>query len=308
MQYPLPNLSLLHTRRREGLTRNASSAVYCLDPGWESGPCGSSVLLQRAALAAPQTEVLALRDFMLDEERVSTTPNKLGGLQARPPLSDAELRQLPVSEQWRVHRNKDGSPSGMLWRQAVHRKQCTFGAAYNFGQGNVSISNPLDWPPLIHRCLAQTKQLCVGLGVDAALYNAAHCNWYFSGKAGVDKHSDSETDLVEGAPIFSYTFLPLGSTARNFAIYSFAGKLLNEVTLHDGDLLVMQGDMQRLYKHGVPKSQAAALSASGRLNVTVRAFKKVEYADKARERPRDDEPAPKRPAATDLLGAPAQAK
>jgi alkylated DNA repair dioxygenase AlkB len=302
MQPPLPNLSLLRKLPREELTRNAHSGLYCLDSA-----CNSSVLLQRNALAAPPDEVLALRDFMIDEQRVPTTPNKLGGLQNRAPLSDVELDQLPASEQWRVHLTKDGSPSGLLWRLSVHRKQCTFGASYNFGQRNVSIPEPQNWPLLIHRCLALTKQLCGKLGVDPALYNAAHCNWYHSGVAGVEKHTDSEKDLVEGAPIFSWTFLPPEGMARNFAIYSFDGKLLNEVTLRDGDLLVMQGDMQRNYKHGVPKSQAAALRNSGRLNVTVRAFKEAGYTDNARERPRNDEPASKRPAVADLLGAPARA-
>lgn len=301
-QPSLPSLAQLRQFPRTELREDARSGLYCLDPGWEGGPCDSSVLLRRDALAAPPTEVLELRAFMLDERRVPTTPNVLGGLQKRAPLSAAELRELPLSEQWRVQLDKSGAPTGMLWRLPVHRKQCTFGADYNFGQRNASISDPNDWPYLIHRCLALTKQLCVQLGVDPALYNAAHCNLYPSGAAGVDKHADSEEDLVKGQPIFSWTFLPQQSMARKFAIYRFNGELLNEVVLRDGDLLVMQGNMQRDYKHGVPKSAAAAFRSSQRLNVTVRAFKRAGYAGEARA----EEPAPKRLAGAGLWAAGAQ--
>jgi hypothetical protein len=56
------------------------------------------------------------------------------------------------------------------------------------------------------------------LGVNPSFYNAVHANWYPSGNAGVDAHSDRETQMVKGLPIISFTLLAGDIVPRNFSI------------------------------------------------------------------------------------------
>ena len=51
------------------------------------------------------------------------------------------------------------------------------------------------------------------------------------------------------------------------------GALVDEITLRDGDLLVMGGSMQQTHKHSVPKPRRTE-HAANRINWTVRAFQR----------------------------------
>ena len=182
------------------------------------------------------------------------------------------------------------------------RKQVTFRARdavdYNFSGQSVQ-NAPLDEAPeLVRRVLDYTKRLIAfnreaygkWADVDPDTYNAVHCNLYATPAAGVKAHQDDEAQLIAGAPIFSYTFLASkdGSGAvqpREFEISTpymrqVGGKnprLVHDfmrvagVTLGDGDLLVMQGNVQSEWYHRiVPGSKLHANTE--RVNMTVRAF------------------------------------
>jgi alkylated DNA repair dioxygenase AlkB len=104
---------------------------------------------------------------------------------------------------------------------------------------------------------------------------AAHVNWYEGGEASLAPHSDKDDVFVPRSPIFSFT-LSRGK-ARGFQIYkkdASNGRAtlppLYDLELEDGDMLIMAGNMQRDYMHGVKKTTRKDYRDSRRINVTVR--------------------------------------
>lgn len=188
------------------------------------------------------------------------------------------------------------------------RKQITFrerdAVDYNFSGQSVQ-NTPLDEAPyLVRRVLDYTKRLIVynrraqyaqWADVNPDTYNAVHCNLYATPAAGVKAHQDNEAQLIVGAPIFSYTFLASkdGSGVvqpREFEISTpytrqVGGKnprLVRDfkrvagVTLGDGDLLVMQGDVQREWYHRIVPGNNTRHANTMRINMTVRAFHRAD--------------------------------
>lgn len=163
--------------------------------------------------------------------------------------------------------------------RAVPRKQCTFGPVkYKAYELWNDVSK---WPALVTRVLDATQRFAAMLGVpNPQEYTGVHANYYPDGDSSVQKHSDDEAQLVEGAPIFSFTYLADDSTllAREFSIWKMTrgadhveGKgRLADVTLYSGDLLVMQGNMQQYFLHSIEKQPGKPLAP--RLNFTVRKF------------------------------------
>lgn len=275
MSYPsLTNLPLCPRPRNE-LTENASDGLYCLDAPNSTELCNSSIILFRRALQPSDAQTQELDDFMSNEDFVSTTPNKMGGLEKNPDGSYAQPNEDERTPAWKVQRDCNGHPTGRMWKSAVLRKQATFGAQYNFGQVNSCIMDRNRWPELVTQCLAVAKQLASERGVSPDLYNGVHVNLYPSGNAGVQPHSDDESAMVKGLPIFSFTVLNGDREPRPFSIYTASkGKpeKVAGVKLGHGDLLIMQGDMQSYFLHGIEKCGARRYQNARRLNLTVRAF------------------------------------
>jgi alkylated DNA repair dioxygenase AlkB len=155
-------------------------------------------------------------------------------------------------------------------------------------------------------------------GINKQLYNVVHANYYPDGKAGVALHKDDEDHIVAGMPIFSYTFLVGHKNARTFVIArapilaeqesqrsdydrkkaeraqkaSISGAptkldkskfkpvpiILYRIPLGDGDLVIMQGEMQKHYTHGLPAENRKEFANAPRINLTVRAFKPTEQS------------------------------
>ena len=185
------------------------------------------------------------------------------------------------------------------------RKQITFRArdAVDYSFSGQSVRNmPLDEAPeLVRRVLDYTKRLvtenreryAMWVNADPDMYNAVHCNLYATPAAGVKAHQDAESQLVHGVPIFSYTFLESvdGSGTVQPREFEIATPYLKQVggrnprreldfkrvagvTLGDGDLLIMQGDVQKEWFHRiVPGSKLHANTR--RINMTVRAFRRT---------------------------------
>lgn len=103
-------------------------------------------------------------------------------------------------------------------------------------------------------------------------YNGILINWYADGNHYIGPHSDDESELVLGSPIYSFSF----GQERDFRITS---KPKNSsqiepytIKLPNNSLLIMCEDMQKYYKHSVPK-RALSRCPEKRINVTVRHFK-----------------------------------
>lgn len=171
---------------------------------------------------------------------------------------------------WKFSDTIASTPNPMNPKYMIKRKQCTFGAQYNFA-GQKSLSVPKDqWPSLVYRVLEDVR-----IRSGSNDYNVVHTNWYPDGSAGLDPHADDERDMIPNMDIYSYTFLSEPGNPRGFQIYTMddVKKPELEVFLDHGDLLVMSSGMQKCFKHGVKKSAAKKFHNLKRINMTVRAWK-----------------------------------
>jgi alkylated DNA repair dioxygenase AlkB len=137
-----------------------------------------------------------------------------------------------------------------------------------------TLQEPLPWTPVLATVRERVEQL---LGLR---FNAVLCNLYRDGRDSMGMHADAEPELGENPTIASLT---LGA-ARKFIIRhrrgAEHGKL--DLMLGDGSLLVMRGELQRHYRHGLPK-QSAAVAA--RLNLTFRLVKAQRLRSASRSMP-----------------------
>lgn len=95
--------------------------------------------------------------------------------------------------------------------------------------------------------------------------NACFLNLYRDRRDSIGHHSDDEPCFGVDPVIASVSF---GST-RRFKIQHKATKVMRELRLDAGDLLVMGGTMQRLYTHAIPKE---GRDVGPRINLTFRTF------------------------------------
>ncbi|MGD8421663.1 MAG: alpha-ketoglutarate-dependent dioxygenase AlkB [Gammaproteobacteria bacterium] len=118
---------------------------------------------------------------------------------------------------------------------------------------------PLPWTPLLLELRRRVESLT---GCD---YNSVLLNYYRDGNDGMGMHSDDEREL---GPQPSIASLSLGET-RDFVMrHRHRGDLDTlKLPLPAGSLLLMQGDTQRNWRHGIRKLRRAC---GPRLNLTFR--------------------------------------
>lgn len=97
----------------------------------------------------------------------------------------------------------------------------------------------------------------------AAPFNCVLANWYRDGNDGMGMHADDEPELGVRPVIAS---LSLGS-ARRFSFKHLKSGSRTELVLEPGSLLVMAGDTQQHYHHGLSKTRKPI---GGRINLTFR--------------------------------------
>lgn len=96
-------------------------------------------------------------------------------------------------------------------------------------------------------------------------YNGVFANWYRDGNDYIGYHSDNEKDLNLVAPIYSISF----GEKRNFRIKNIRTSEVKDYVLDNGTLVIMGGNMQKEFKHSVPKSK---VNNGKRINLTFRSF------------------------------------
>lgn len=118
---------------------------------------------------------------------------------------------------------------------------------------------PNPWTPT----LAQLRdEVSAQLG---APFNSVLCNLYRDGHDSMGMHSDAEPELGQAPLIAS---LSLGQTRRFVLRPRRKGQGHPvDLELHTGSLLVMGGQTQRVYRHGVPKQPGVQ---GARINLTFR--------------------------------------
>lgn len=134
------------------------------------------------------------------------------------------------------------------------------GICYEYsGRDNAGVG----WHPAILAMKQKAEQGIVDCGLPPVTFNCAQMNRYEHPRHALGMHSDNEPDLERGQPIASVSF---GAT-REFRIMRRDDESQQVlIPLVDGCFMVMGGEMQRFYLHGVPAGGEPGL----RINVTFR--------------------------------------
>ena len=120
---------------------------------------------------------------------------------------------------------------------------------------------PLPWHPLLWQIKQQCEQqLCVS-------FNSVLANYYRNGDDSMGMHSDNEPELTKDGVIASATF----GAPRDFDFkhinHSQQQPCRYRLCLQHGSLLVMAGQTQTFWQHGLPKRRRCVLP---RVNLTFR--------------------------------------
>ena len=175
-------------------------------------------------------------------------------------------------ELWAYGDSVAPTPNPMNKNYMIKRKQATFGSEYRFGQqlSHAVMGEESAWPQLVQLALQDARSR----SSEPQSLRVCHVNWYPDGAAGLAPHADNEDLFQPGMPIYSYTLLSDPSLPRAFQIYEGEEKTAKfSFRLGHGDLLVMAGNMQNHYKHGLKATAAKAYANLRRINVTVRHLK-----------------------------------
>jgi alkylated DNA repair dioxygenase AlkB len=90
-------------------------------------------------------------------------------------------------------------------------------------------------------------------------------NWYLGGKDFMSARAEDETELIDGAPIFFFSF----GAMRTFHIRTREKQLVKSFSIEDNMLMVMQGAIQKEFLYEVPKMTTAGPC----ITITCRVFK-----------------------------------
>lgn len=124
------------------------------------------------------------------------------------------------------------------------------------------VHEPRPWIPV----LTELRQWIEGF--TGRRFNSVLCNLYRDGKDSMGWHADDEPELGDQPFIASLSF----GAERRFRIRHRNHPRTLDISLQDGDLLLMRGELQRHWWHCVPKT---ARPCGERLNLT---FRHVENA------------------------------
>ena len=130
--------------------------------------------------------------------------------------------------------------------------------ALSYSYSGITMS-ALPWTPVL-QCMKDTvERLC------QSQFNSVLVNYYRDHRDGMGMHSDDEPELGPAPVIASVTL----GTARPFVLkHRYRKDLANvKLLLPSGSLLLMKGDTQRYWKHGLPKQTKPC---GPRINLTFR--------------------------------------
>lgn len=164
------------------------------------------------------------------------------------------LRRLIAEVPWRAE-------SVVVWGQqmAQPRMVAWFGdAGKSYAYSGIQL-HPVAWTPLLLGIRTRVED------VVGSSFNSVLLNYYRNHRDSMGFHSDDEPELGLQPVIASVS---LGE-ARTFVMKHKSSKLLRPVHLRlpSGSLLLMKGDTQRNWKHGIPKQ---VRPCGPRINLTFR--------------------------------------
>lgn len=142
---------------------------------------------------------------------------------------------------------------------AIPRLLAWYGDVEYAYSGVVHPARPMPLPLL--ELKRRIEQLLAVQGVPA-VFNSVLLNYYRDGNDSIGMHADDERELGPQPVIASVS---LGAT-RTFKLVHGATRTKCAYALQGGALLVMKGDTQDAWKHGIPKEPGAG----PRINLTFR--------------------------------------
>lgn len=144
--------------------------------------------------------------------------------------------------------------------RAIPRRLAWFGDVDYAYSG---LNHPAKPMPAPLRQLADRIEAWLLLQGHKASFNSVLMNFYRDGRDSIGMHADSEEQLEKDPTIASVS---LGAPRTFIVRHMLTGLKLSE-SLPGGSLLVMKGDMQRTWLHGIPKEPGAQ---GPRCNLTFR--------------------------------------
>lgn len=121
-----------------------------------------------------------------------------------------------------------------------------------------------EMPEFIEHVKQVLQKLCTQKLKKSVKFNSVLLNYYRNGADSISFHSDDERELDEEAVIASVS---LGATRKFIFKNKENAKLKEEYALTDGHCLVMYGDTQKQWLHGIPKEPEIQ---DARINLTFR--------------------------------------
>ena len=192
----------------------------------------------------------------------------------RLPLQDAEVSYLPgFLNEGQALGYYSALTEQLKWQQdhiRMYGKQVKIPrlqAWYGDPEAQYTYSGLLMKPSPWQASLFELKQRCEN--VSGARFNSVLANWYRDNRDSMGWHSDDEPELGYQPVIAS---LSIGEV-RDF---DFRHKISGEkyrLPLESGSLLIMAGDTQKFWQHGISKR---AKTLGGRINLTFRMIFPVE--------------------------------
>lgn len=175
-------------------------------------------------------------------------------------LSDElEMDKELFEEIWDLHPEEYGQVKIMGKLINTPRWQVSYGKDYYYS-GVLHKALPIEHPYF-------KKLLDWVCGDSGENYQQMLINWYQNENHYIGPHSDDEKQLVNNSNIYSFSF----GQSRQFVITSKKDKSFKKIVpLNNNTLVVMCGEMQKHYKHSVPKEK---YKLGQRINITFRLFK-----------------------------------
>jgi len=169
-----------------------------------------------------------------------------------PSEADEFYEQLSREIQWR----QDSIKLFGRWVK-IPRLQAWYGESHcQYGYSGLALT-PLSMTPSLERIKSKCEHTA------GASFNCVLANWYRDGQDSMSMHADDEPELGERPVIASVT---LGQ-ARSFVFKHKHTDEKHRILLEHGSLLIMAGDTQTYYNHGINKTKRVQ---SPRINLTYR--------------------------------------
>ena len=171
-----------------------------------------------------------------------------------------QMDQLTFERIWNLHPKEYAN--GIIFGQSQEFKRWdqSYGQDYKYA-GKLHKSLPIE-DPFLDSLL---KWVSSHSGQE---YKAILINWYQDGTHYIGYHADSESSIVANSAIYSFSY----GQERDFCLKSKDKSHQQKIYMKNGSLIIMGGEMQKYYKHAVPK-RALSTCPERRINITLRLFK-----------------------------------